>query len=96
MEPDKFQCVGRMIRVLNLSKTVERMFLVIEGNINKIIDLLLPVRLLAIDHGQKAVSSQEKKEFLQWDIVSQKYKNNSSILDIVRLILKPTPVFKPH
>ena len=43
MEPDKFQCVGRMIRVLNLSKTVERMFLVIEGNINQIIDLLLPV-----------------------------------------------------
>ncbi len=59
------------------------MFFIVQAYINPVIDFLLPVWPLAIDNRQQTISRQEKKEFLQWDIVSQKYKNKSSILDIL-------------
>lgn len=43
MEPDIFQGIGGMVDVLNIFKTREAIIGVIQGNINRIVYLLLPV-----------------------------------------------------
>jgi hypothetical protein len=43
MEPDIPECIGGVIAIFYFFKSVQRVFLVIEGHIDRKVDLLLPV-----------------------------------------------------
>lgn len=43
MKPDKMERVRRVIGIRELFKCVERMILIVQGNVNAVINLLLPV-----------------------------------------------------
>lgn len=45
MDPDEFQGIGAMVVVLDLYEAVERAFRVVEGDVDGIVDLLLPIGL---------------------------------------------------
>ncbi len=51
MDPDEFQGVGTMVVVLDLYEAVERAFCVIEGDVDGIVDLLLPIGLGSAGEG---------------------------------------------
>ena len=45
MDPDEFEGIGAMVVVLDLYEAVEGAFRVIEGDVDGIVDLLLPIGL---------------------------------------------------
>jgi len=51
VDPDEFQSVGAMVAVLDLYEAVEGAFGVVEGDVDGIVDLLLPIGLGAGRYG---------------------------------------------
>ena len=50
MYPDEAKCIGRVVGILHLHKTIECMLYIVQGYVDRIIHLLLPVGRLATDH----------------------------------------------
>ena len=61
MKPDKVNVSGELLMYSIFSKPSKRMFFIIQGNIDSIVNLLLPVlRLTAVSNEQLSNSKQDK------------------------------------
>lgn len=65
MKPDEMQGIRRIIYVFDFFKTIKRMFVVIQCNLNVVVNLLLPVVLLGNSECNQAAYKNEQNEFLQ-------------------------------
>jgi hypothetical protein len=53
MEPDKMECIGRMVDVLQLERSIQGMLFIVQTNVDGIVNFLLPVVGLREDGGLK-------------------------------------------
>ena len=59
------KCVGGIIEVIHLNESIKRLFLIVQRNIDRIINLLLPIGYgLAVGHRQLAEKEQKNSDKL--------------------------------